>query len=320
MPKPKSFNFTVENGEKERLDIFLKKRFPYLSRSFIQKLIIKGKVTVEGEVSKPAYFLKGGERIMATFPLLLKSSVKGEPIPLDVLWEDDFLLVVNKPAGMLTHPTGFGQSGTLVNALLFHCHHLSHIGGELRQGIVHRLDRDTSGLLVVAKDDETHLALISQFKKRIVKKVYIALVRGRPSQDKGSIEAEIGRSYRKGTRMSLKGKNPRKAKTGYQVLKEWGKWSLLKLSPETGRTHQIRLHLHCINCFLIGDSFYGGKKGREFPYKVRRGMLHAQKLSFLHPQRKEWMEFEAPLPQDMKEAIKILGEIRGRFSFSFLPF
>jgi len=314
LPELKSFNFTVENGEKERLDIFLKKKFPHFSRSFIQKLITKGKVTVEGRILKSAYFLKGGERIMVTFPLFSKPSVKGEPIPLDILWEDDFLLVVNKPAGMLTHPTGFGQSGTLVNALLFHCPHLSQVGGELRQGIVHRLDKDTSGLLVVAKDDETHLALASQFKRRIVKKVYIALVRGKPPQDKGSIEAEIGRSYRKGIRMSLEGKNPRKAKTDYQVLKEWGKWSLLELSPETGRTHQIRLHLHCINCFLIGDSFYGGKKGREFPYKVRRGMLHAQKLSFLHPQRKEWMKFEAPLPQDMKEAIE---KIRGRFFFPF---
>lgn len=307
MSEPKSLIFTVGNGEKERLDLFLKKKFSHLSRSFIQKLITKGKVTVEGRILKSAYFLKGGEKIVVTFPLFLKPLVKAEPISIDVLWEDDFLLVVNKPAGMLTHPTGFGQSGTLVNALLSHCRHLSQIGGELRQGIVHRLDKDTSGLLIVAKDDETHLALISQFKKRIVKKVYIALVRGKPPQAKGNIEAEIGRSYRKGTRMSLRGKNPRKAKTGYQVLKEWGKWSLLKLSPETGRTHQIRLHLHCINCFLIGDSFYGGKKGREFPYKVRRGMLHAQKLSFLHPQRKEWMKFEAPLPQDMKEAINYLN-------------
>lgn len=306
---PDIFDFTVENKKGERLDLFIKKKFPHLSRSFIQRLIVEGKVFVEGRALKPAYPLKGGEKIRVIFPPPRELSLRGECICLDILWEDDFLLVVNKPAGMLTHPTRFGQRGTLVNALLFHCPYLSQVGGPLRQGIVHRLDKDTSGLLVIAKDDSTHLALGEEFKRRIVEKVYLALVRGKPPQEEGSIEAQIGRSPRKGIRMSLKGKNPRQARTDYRLLKEWGKWSLLELSPKTGRTHQIRLHLHCINCFLIGDPFYGGKGGRDFPGEVKRGMLHAQKLGFFHPQRKEWMEFEAPLPQDMREAIDYLDKI-----------
>jgi len=263
--------FVVEREEGVRLDVFLKSNLPQFSRSFIQRLINKGKVTVNGKVSKSAHPVKRGDEISVVIPSSLRLEVRPRPIPLDILWEDDKLLVVNKPPGMLVHPTSYEQEDTLVNALLFHCQRLSQLNGVLRQGIVHRLDRDTSGVMVIAKDDCTHLALANQFQKREVKKIYLALVRGRPPQGKGRIE-----------------------------------WSLVELHPRTGRTHQIRLHLRCINCFLIGDRVYGKRMAQDFPYRARRGMLHAKILGFFHPERREWMEFEAPLAEDMEQAINYL--------------
>jgi len=299
--------FVVEREEGVRLDVFLKSNLPQFSRSFIQKLINKGKVTVNGKVSKSAHPVKRGDRISVVVPSSVRLEVEARPIPLDVLWEDDKLLVVNKPPGMLVHPTpSYKGEDTLVNALLFHCDRLSQLNGILRQGIVHRLDKDTSGVMVIAKDDYTHLALTAQFQKRVVKKVYLALVRGRPPRDEGMIDAKIGRNPRNGKKMAIEGKFSREAITHYRVLKNWGKWSLIELYPRTGRTHQIRLHLNFISCFLIGDRVYGERKGQDFPYRVRRGMLHAKILGFFHPRRREWMEFEAPLPDDMKKAIDYL--------------
>jgi len=302
-----SYEFIVEEEEGKRLDLFLKESLPQFSRSFIQKLIRKGKVTVNGKTSKTAYHIKKGDEVSISIPSLPELKVEARPIPLDVLWEDEEILVINKPAGMLVHPVlPYVRDDTLVNALLFHCAHLSQVGGILRQGIVHRLDKDTSGVMVIAKDDRSHLSLATQFRKRVVKKVYVALVRGRPPEDEGRIELPIGRNPQDGRKMSIGGKFSREAITHYRVLKEWKRWSLLELYPKTGRTHQIRLHLHSINCFLVGDKIYGGKMAKDFPYRVERGMLHARTLGFFHPQRGEWMEFEAPLPEDMKRAINCL--------------
>lgn len=299
--------FVVEREEGVRLDVFLKSNLPRFSRGFIQRLIASGKVTVNEKVSKRAYPVKRGDRINLVIPPSVRLEVKARPIPLDVLWEDDKLLVVNKPPGMLVHPTpSHKEEDTLVNALLFHCEHLSQLNGILRQGIVHRLDRDTSGAMVIAKDNCTHLSLVAQFQKREVKKVYLALARGRPPQDEGIIEARIGRNPRNGKKMAIEGKGSREAITHYRVRKNLGKWSLIELHPRTGRTHQIRLHLNSIGCFLIGDGVYGKRMGQDFPYKVGRGMLHAKILGFFHPQRRKWMEFEAPLPEDMKKAINYL--------------
>lgn len=303
-----SYQFLVEEEERVRTDCFLKSRLPSLSRSFIQELIQKGKVFVNDGVGKQAYLLKKGDRVRIDVPSSPQSAlVLPEPIPLDILWEDSYLLVVNKPAGMSVHPVSFKQRGTLVNALLYHCSHLSKVGGILRQGIVHRLDKDTSGAMVVAKDDCTHLALAAQFRKRVTKKRYLALARGKPSEDKGIIETKIGRSPAGGKKMSTGGKFSREAVTHYQVLKQWENWCLLELRPLTGRTHQIRLHLHSINCFLVGDKLYGGKKWQDFPGKVERAMLHAKSLGFFHPREKKWMEFEASLPLDMKQAIEVVS-------------
>lgn len=296
----------MQDEKKIRLDLFLKEQMPGFSRSFIQSLIRKGKVFLNSEVAKPAHLVGKGDRIEVNIPWLDQLTPAPERIPLEILWEDSNLLVVNKPSGMLVHPVFSGQEGTLVNALLAHCDHLSKVGGSLRQGIVHRLDKDTSGAMVVAKDDSTHLALAAQFRKRMVRKTYLALVRGKPSQKEGTIEAKIGRSPKSGKKMTVEGRYSRQAVTTYRMLKQWENWSLLELHPLTGRTHQIRLHLRFINCFLLGDGLYASRKGKDFPYKLNRAMLHANHLGFFHPRKEEWMEFEAPLPEDMNDAIRRL--------------
>jgi len=303
-----SHQFLVEKKERIRTDLFLKKQLPHLSRSLIQELIQKGNILVNEQVKEQDYLLKKGDRVKIDIPFSPQPTIIAEPISLDILWEDSHLLVVNKPAGMLTHPVSFEQKGTLVNALLYYCSHLSQVGGILRQGIVHRLDRDTSGVIVIAKDNYIHLALAAQFRKRVTKKTYLALARGKPVQDKGIIEVRIGRSPATGKKMSREGRLSREAITRYWVLKRWEKWCLLRLHPLTGRTHQIRLHLQSINCFLVGDSLYGGKKWRDFPCQIERSMLHAFTLGFFHPRKEKWMEFEAPLPLDMREAIACLGD------------
>jgi 23S rRNA pseudouridine1911/1915/1917 synthase len=309
MVKPSNIRqFLVQDKKKVRLDLFLKEQMPCFSRSFIQSLIRKEEVFVNKEVAKPAYLVDEGDRIEVNIPSSGQPIPIPESIPLDILWEDNSLLVINKPAGMLVHPVSSGQGGTLVNALLAHCDHLSKVGGILRQGIVHRLDKDTSGVMVVAKDDPTHLALAAQFRKRIVRKTYLALVRGKPSRNEGIIEAKIGRSPKAGKKMTLEGRYSHQAITTYRMLRQWENWSLLEIHPLTGRTHQIRLHLHFINCFLLGDDLYGTRKGKDFPCKLKRAMLHAKSLGFFHPRKEKWMEFETPLPQDMNDAICCLED------------
>lgn len=304
--RPLSYRFPVEEEKKLRLDLFLKNNLPHLSRSFIQGAIQRGEVKVDGELREKDYSLQRGQIVILTLSSPVKIEVKPEAIPLDILWEDETLMVVNKSPGMLVHPTSRQTKGTLVNALLHHSPRLSTLGGWGRQGIVHRLDKDTSGAVVVAKDDHTHLALASQFRKRIVKKIYLGLAQGNPPQDKGRIATRIERSSHGGIKMSIKGRGGREAVTEYKVLKKWENCSLLELHPLTGRTHQIRLHLHLINCYLAGDTLYGGKKGRNFPYPVKRTMLHARVLGFFHPGKRDWMEFTSPVPRDMKEAMDFL--------------
>ena len=307
MQTKKVYRFTVEEEKKMRLDLFLREKIPYLSRSFIQRLIEEENVKVNGCSSEKCLLVHKRDKILITIPPVAEPKVKPEPIPVDILWEDENLVVVNKPAGMLSHPTSRGEKNSLVNALLFHCGHLCEMGAPLRQGIVHRLDKDTSGVMVVAKDDYTYLGLSAQFRKRVVKKTYVALVRGIPPREEGIIKGKIGRDPRCGKKMVLEGRSSHQAVTHYQALKKWKNYSLLKLHPLTGRTHQIRLHLHLINCFLMGDEIYGGKKWQDFPCKLKRAMLHAKSLGFFHPKTEEWMEFEAPLPPDMQSVINYLN-------------
>lgn len=307
---PEHFHLNVKEGG-ERLDVFLKKNLSEYSRSFLQKLIRQGKVTVNGEFQKPSYVVEVGHRVGVSIPPAQEPGVIAQCIKLDILFEDDYLLVVNKNGGMITHPNWEGQKDTLVNALLHHTTKLSRVGGSLRPGIVHRLDKDTSGAIIVAKTDPVHIALSMQFKKREVKKKYIGLTKGKPPYTQGVINAKIGRNPVHRTKMTQDGKFAREAITCYRVLKSWNSWTLLELRPLTGRTHQIRVHLKGINCFLVGDNLYGGKVEPEFPFSVSRCMLHAQFIGFFHPVKKKWMEAEAPIPSDMQEIINYLEKEYG---------
>ncbi|MCD6574879.1 RluA family pseudouridine synthase [Candidatus Aerophobetes bacterium] len=304
-------HWVIVEEDGKRLDIFLKEYLSHLSRNFLQKLIQEGNITVNSKVEKPSHPLKRGDEINIVIPSSERPALQPEPLPLDIVFEDEHIIVVNKPGGMTVHPVYPGQKGTLVNALLYYTSRLSQAGDPLRPGIVHRLDKDTSGLMVIARTESAHLALSMQFKKREVEKRYLALVRGKPSRVEGVIDVKIGRSIKGGLKMVPEGMFARQAVTCYRVLKSWDKWSLLEVHPVTGRTHQIRVHLKTLNCFLVGDRLYGGKPGRDFPIPVNRAMLHSNLLGFFHPARREWMKFEAFPPQDMEDTINYLEKKYG---------
>jgi 23S rRNA pseudouridine1911/1915/1917 synthase len=295
---------TEEKEENQRLDIYLSRKDLGLSRSWIQKLISSGKIKVNNSVVKPSYKVRVKDRIEITIPKPRPLKIEPEKIPLNILYEDRDLIVVNKPRGMVVHPGAGVSSGTLVNALLYYCKDLSGIGGVLRPGIVHRLDKDTSGVLVVAKNDFTHLALSKQFKERSINKRYIALVKGRVLKEEGKIKASIGRHPVKRKKMAAGVRRAREAITSYKVLEKFKDFTLLEAIPETGRTHQIRVHLSHIGYPIVGDPKYGGRIGLRKEMKGQA--LHAQTLGFIHPRTKEYMEFNAPLSKDMEKVIELL--------------
>ncbi len=282
-----------------RLDQYLAAKLPQLSRSRLQALIRQGCVLLQGRVSKPGERLRAGGRIAVEIPeAAAPEHVAPEAIPLAILYEDDDLLVLDKPAGMVVHPAAGNPDGTLVNALLHHCGALSSVGGERRPGIVHRLDKETSGCLVAAKNDLAHQGLARQFAGREVLKVYLALASGRFAKKSGRVETEIGRHpvHRKKMAVVEKGRG-RVARTEYRVLREMeGGASLVECTLHTGRTHQIRVHLRHLGHPLLGDALYG-KRG-AYP----RQMLHAWKLGFAHPRSGERLQFEAPVPTDFAGA------------------
>ncbi len=300
----------------ERLDRYLAAHLPDRSRSEVQRWIQAGLVLVNGEPVKASHRLEAGDDIWIEVPPPESYSVEPEPIPLDVRYEDDDLLVVNKPAGMVTHPAPGHMHGTLVNALLHHIPDLKGIGGVERPGIVHRLDKDTSGLLVVAKNDVAHRFLQEQFKERTVEKRYLALVFGFLTPRRGRIEAPIGRDPRHRQRMAVvpPGKG-REAVTEYVVLKYYREaitthrlpFTLTQASPKTGRTHQIRVHLAYIGHPIVGDKVYGHRKQ---PLPLGRHFLHAGYLRFRRPRDGEWVEVEAELPDDLQRVIDMLVEER----------
>ena len=311
-----SLTFSPENGP-ARLDIFLSREMGGESRATVQRLIETGHVLVDGKQVRPSLKLKGGEQIEVDIPPPLPAVPQAEVIPLEVLYEDGDLIVINKEAGMVVHPGAGNTSGTLVNALLAHCRDLAGIGGELRPGIVHRLDKGTSGVLVAAKNDRAHQALSEQFSVHSVKRIYQALVYGSPPEDTGKIEGIIGRHPTERLRLSGKAKNGKHAVTRWKVKERYGRVSLVELRLETGRTHQIRVHLTEAGFPLLGDPLYpDGGRCNNLPDTKLRGMinrlgrqaLHARCLGFIHPSSGEYMEFTTEPPEDMQELLAYLRE------------
>jgi 23S rRNA pseudouridine1911/1915/1917 synthase len=300
-----SIELVVSASEaKFRLDQFLAKRLPEFSRSRLQQLIRDGFVRLNNSTSRPRQIVRGGDKIELTEPPLEKIETLPQAIPLEILFEDDDLIVINKPAGLVVHPGAGHREHTLVNALLNHCETLSGIGGTERPGIVHRLDKETSGCLVVAKNDATHRDLSKQFAARTVEKIYLALVAGKLPKTAGVIEGKIGRHPVHRKQMSATTLHGRAAKTEYRAVRSSDRASLIECRLHTGRTHQIRVHLHHLGHPVLGDKVYAPRLAKDFP----RQMLHAWKLGFRHPRTEEWKRFEAPLPNDFAAAIKLTIE------------
>jgi 23S rRNA pseudouridine1911/1915/1917 synthase len=286
-----------------RLDRFLAMELPQYSRSRFQQLIRDGFVRLNGKTARPRDILRADDVVDLTEPPPEKIDNQPEAIPLDILFEDDDLIVINKPAGLVVHPGAGHREHTLVNALLHHCSILSGIGGKERPGIVHRLDKDTSGCLVVAKNDESHRSLSIQFAERVVDKVYLALVSEKLRRSTGVIEEKIGRHRVHRQRMSVTSERGRAARTEYRVLRSSEQASLVECKLHSGRTHQIRVHLHHLGHPVLGDKVYAPKLTGKIP----RQMLHAWKLGFRHPRTGEWRTFEASLPNDFAEAMRSTG-------------
>ena len=284
-----------------RLDRFLALELPDFSRSRLQALIHAGHVRLNEQEPRPREVVRTGDNIRLHVPPLEKIEAAAEEIPLQILFEDEDLLVINKPAGMVVHPGAGNPQHTLVNALLNHCRTLSGVGGKERPGIVHRLDKETSGCLVVAKNDAAHRELSKQFATRTLKKVYLAVVAGKLRKPTGVIDAAIARHPVHRQRMSVaRNSGGRSAVTEYRVVRAGAEMSLVECALHSGRTHQIRVHLHHLGHPIVGDKLYGPKLAKSFP----RQMLHAWKLGFTHPRTGEWKEFEAPLPPDFAEVFE----------------
>lgn len=285
----------VSEGEEGRLDKYLSDKLEDMTRSYLKKLISDDKaVLVNGNPAKPNYKLKPGDIIELAVPEPIELEIKAENIPLDIVYEDSDMLVVNKPQGMVVHPAAGNYTGTLVNALLYHCgDSLSGINGEKRPGIVHRIDKDTSGLLLVAKNDNAHQKLSSQIKEHSLTRAYKALVHGNIKQDSGRIDAPIGRHPSDRKKMTVTDKNSRKAVTDFRVIERYGRYTFVECILETGRTHQIRVHMSKNGHPIVGDKTYGVKK-EEF--NLAGQLLHAYKVGFIHPVSGEYMEFVSELP------------------------
>lgn len=304
---------TVEKSlPQERFDTYLRGQYPVVSRGAIQRLIEEGCVKVNGQKVKLTYSPRAGDEVEVFWPEAKPAEAKPEEIPLNILYEDADLLILNKAPGLVVHPSAGHEEHTLVNALLHHCQgQLSGIGGVMRPGIVHRLDKETSGCLVVAKNDKTHLALSTQFSERTTQKIYLALVCGQLPHASGEIRAAIGRhpSHRK--RMAVTEEAGREAWTTYRVLQALNGSALVEALLGTGRTHQIRVHFQYLGCPLVGDETYGKRHNTRLTeltgYVAPRIMLHAQKLSFTHPATGQKVHFEAPVPEDFQQAIAALG-------------
>ena len=298
-------NYQVSDGQSGiRIDRYLSEMNKELSRSYIQKLLKEQKITVNGSAVKANYKVQEGDEISVAVPDIKEPDILPEDIPLDILYEDDDVLIVNKPKGMVVHPSAGHTSGTLVNAVMAHCgEHLSGINGVLRPGIVHRIDKDTTGALLICKDDIVHRDLAEQLKKHSIKRRYRAVVQGNLKEDEGTVNAPVGRHATDRKNMAINHKNGKEAITHYKVLERFGQATYIECRLETGRTHQIRVHMASLGHPLLGDTVYGSSKN---PYHLQGQALHAMILGFVHPITGEYLEFEAPLPEYFSKLLEKL--------------
>lgn len=298
------FQIELENGE--RIDKFLSNEMSDFSRSYIQKLVKEGHVSVNGKIVKSNYKVAYDDIVKVEIPDLVEPDIVPENIPLDILYEDQDILIVNKPKGMVVHPAAGHYSGTLVNALMHHCgDSLSGINGVMRPGIVHRIDMDTTGSLLVCKNDVSHQKLAEQLKEHSIQRVYHAIVHGNVKDDEGTIDAPIGRHPIDRKKMSINHQNGREAITHYKVIERFGDYTYIQCKLETGRTHQIRVHMSSIRYPLVGDQVYGPQK---CPFKLQGQTLHAKILGIVHPTTNEYMEFDAPLPEYFEKLLQRFRE------------
>ena len=294
----------TDEYEGERIDKYLAAQIDTLTRSYLQKLLKNKDVLVGGKPVKPSYSVCSGDQVTAEIPAALEPEIEAEPIPLDIVYEDEDVILVNKPKGMVVHPAPGHYSGTLVNALMYHCRgSLSGINGVLRPGIVHRIDKDTTGLLIACKNDMAHNRIAAALKEHSLTREYRAIVHGRFQEPEGTVDAPIGRHPTKRLKMAVV-QNGRQAVTHYQVLEQFSRYAYISCRLETGRTHQIRVHMSHIGHPLVGDALYGPARC-PFP-RLEGQTLHAESLGFLHPRTGEYMEFHAPLPDYFRKLLKQL--------------
>lgn len=295
----------VSDVENERIDVYIAGKFTEMSRSSVQKLIADGMITVNSKSIKANYKLKKDDEINITIPEPEPLDIIAENIPIDIVYEDDDLAVINKPQGMVVHPAPGHYTKTLVNGLMYHLKNLSSINGVMRPGIVHRLDKNTSGMMLVAKNDKSHNFLAKCLKDHSINRIYYALVEGNIRDDNGVVDAPLGRSEKDRKKRTVTTKNSKNAITNYWVIERYGKYTLLKLKLQTGRTHQIRVHMRYIGHPVVGDDIYGSKTNK---FGLNGQLLHSKSVGFIHPSTGEYMEFDSELPEYFSE---VLRKIRG---------
>ncbi len=295
----------VSDAENERIDAYIARQLEEMSRSSVQKLIADGMITVNNKSIKANYKLKKNDEINIIIPEPEPLDIAAEDIPIDIVYEDDDLAVINKPQGMVVHPAPGHHTGTLVNSLMYHLKNLSSINGVMRPGIVHRLDKNTSGMMLVAKNDKSHNFLAKCLKEHSINRIYYALVEGNIKDDEGVVDAPLGRSEKDRKKRTVTTKNSKNAVTNYWVVERYGKYTLLKLKLQTGRTHQIRVHMKYIAHPVVGDDVYGSKTNK---FGLNGQLLHSKTVGFIHPSTGEYMEFDSELPEYFTKILRIISE------------
>ena len=322
-PQIKEVTFDIKKVfDDKRIDRYLASRLPDYSRTFLQKLVKEGAVLVNGRTVKSSYDIQKGDLISVRVPVFEESKVVPEDIPINIVYEDDYLMLINKPYDMVVHPAGGHPSGTLVNALAFHCQNLSQVNGPLKAGIVHRLDRDTSGIMLTIKSDAVHSHIAMQFEKRYVKKEYLAVVEGELMLDSDEISLPIARHKIDTQKMAVRHDIGKEAVSIYEVIERFRGYTLVKVMPKTGRTHQIRVHMRAIGHPVVADFMYSNQEScylsdllqkerepGEVPI-IERQALHAHRIEFFHPIQNKKMEFEVDMPEDISALVKTLRDVR----------